>query len=128
MSHDLLEAAAALAETLAEENQALRAMDLQRAVAMLARKHRATDAFAAAQAGAQLPVAARAQAEKLAQHLRTQTDENKRLLEQAIAVQSRVIGLLTRNVPKALDRSPRYTSGGALAQARTPAIALSARA
>ena len=49
--------------------------------------------------------------------MRDLAEQNKQLVEHAIAVQGRVIGMLVRAAPKALARSPRYTAGGAIAAA-----------
>jgi hypothetical protein len=130
MSKDLIEAAVALADMLAQENRALTALDLPRAVALLEDKHHATEAFLAARArvAAGMSAEQRHLAEQTAEHLCDLAAQNKRLLERAITVQSRVIGLLTRGVPGALIRAPRYTAGGALAQAQSmPPVSLSAR-
>ena len=128
MTEDLAAAAVRLAEVLAAENAALAALDLPRAGAMLAAKTRAADAFVAAQqafrgpfpgAGAVAPV-----------RLRALAAENQRLLERAITVQGRVIGIIARALPRAL-RDPaatRYGAQGRVAPARLSAFAISARA
>ncbi|WP_191084263.1 hypothetical protein [Roseococcus microcysteis] len=85
-----------LAEALRAENEALAALDLTRAAAMATRKVQATDAFAAATAAA-TRVGARAEgglrqvAERLATDLGSLGQQNRKLLEEAIALQSRVI-------------------------------------
>lgn len=132
MTPDLIEAAVALADTLAQENRALTALDLPAAVALLADKHRAADAFAAAharlQAGTSIAPEQRLLAGQTAARLRDLAEQNRLLLERAIRVQSRVIGLLTRGVPRALTRAPRYNAGGSFAPSSMPPVALSARA
>lgn len=135
MTPDLINAAVALADTLTQENKALAALDLPRAVTLLDRKRQATAAFIAAQARAASTATAasardaRPLAEQVAAQLRDLADENKRLLERAITVQGRVIGTLARVVPRALARAPRYNAGGAIADGpRPPPVALSARA
>ena len=85
-----------LAEALRAENEALAALDLTRAAALATRKMQATDAFAAATRAAETMKAraegdTRAQAERLAEALAALGQENRRLLEHAIALQSRVI-------------------------------------
>jgi hypothetical protein len=128
MSPALIDAAVQLADALARENEALAALDLPRAAGMLADKQRAGDAFLAAQtllppgAPAELGVAAR----EVAARLGTLAEENRRLLERAIAVQGRVIGTLARAArPETLG----YGAHGGRADAGRPgAIALSARA
>ncbi len=128
MIEDLATAAARLAEVLAAENAALAALDLPRAGAMLAEKTSAADAFIAAHrafhrsagdAGAVAPV-----------RLRALAAENQLLLERAITVQGRVIGIIARALPRAL-RDPaatRYGAQGRAAPARPAAVAVSARA
>ncbi len=136
MTEDLATAAARLAAVLEAENAALAALDLPRAGAMLAAKTRAAEAFVAAQgvargmsqgpsqegspgAGAVPP-----------QRLRALLHENQRLLERAIAVQGRVIGIIARALPRAM-RDPataRYSAQGRAVPARLSAVAVSARA
>ena len=87
MNTDLISAATHLADTLAEENAALAALDLARAAAMLPRKQQAVAAFTTA-------LTSGGATEPLAQRLRALADENKSLLERAIAAQRRVIARL----------------------------------
>ncbi len=96
MMEALLAAGRRLAETLKAENEALAAMDLARAASLSEGKIKASDAFAAAFAaaaktGAKAEGAARAEAADLTRRLETLGQENRRLLERAIAVQSQVI-------------------------------------
>jgi len=128
MTEDLATAAARLAEVLAAENAALAALDLPRAGAMLAAKTRAADAFVAAHGMSQgaSPGAGTAPP----QRLRALLHENQRLLEHAITVQGRVIGIIARALPRAM-RDPvatRYGAQGRAAPARLSAVAVSARA
>jgi hypothetical protein len=126
MTEDLATAAARLSEVLAAENAALAALDLPRAGAMLAEKNRAAEAFVAAGranpgslAGTGTPV-----------RLRVLVAENQRLLQHAITVQGRVIGIIARAVSRAL-RDPvatRYGAQGRAAPARLSGVAISARA
>jgi len=118
MSTDLIAAATHLADTLAEENAALAALDLPRAAAMLPRKQQAVAAFTTALAwgGATEPVA---------QRLRSLADENKVLLERAIAAQGRVIAVFAR----AAAPPPRYgASRGRYCGGRPVPFALAAQA
>jgi flagellar biosynthesis/type III secretory pathway chaperone len=125
-----------LADALASENSALAALDLPRAAGIVDAKARAVEAFLAAQAiaaaGATGALAAdqRSAAEQLAARLRDLAQENRRLLEHAIAVQGRVIGLVARALPPSPPQNAtRYGADGGLAGGgRQPAIALSARA
>ena len=133
MSPALIDAAVELADALARENEALAALDLPRAAGMLADKQRAADAFLAARA--LLPPGAPAEphpgakdggAREVAARLGTLAEENRRLLERAIAVQGRVIGTLARAAPP--EASGYGAHGGRAASSRPGAIALSARA
>ena len=96
MMDAMINAGERLADALRAENDALAALDLGRAAAIAARKMHASDAFAAATAAA-TRTQARAQgenrqrAERLAMSLGQLGQENRRLLEDAIALQSRVI-------------------------------------
>jgi flagellar biosynthesis/type III secretory pathway chaperone len=136
MTSELIAAAVRLADTLAQENRALSAMDLPRAAGMLDDKTRALEAFAAAQLLAErgapgaLASDRRAEAEQLAARLRDLAQENQRLLEHAIAVQGRVIGLLARAIPdkQSEQGGARYGADGGLAGPKPGAIAFSARA
>lgn len=114
-------AAARLAEVLAQENAALAALDLPAAVSVLAEKQDAAAAFVAAlrQAPGSMP----AQADRL----RGLAEENRHLLEHALLVQRRVVGLVARAVPKALAPAARYGATGSLAHARTAPVLVSAR-
>jgi len=124
MTQQFLQAATALADTLAAENRALAVLDFAGAVALLGAKQRATEAFVAAAT----PVDMRNQ-NAVATRLRELAVENKRLLERAVTVQGRVIGAIVRAIPKAVGAAPRYGAGGAFAGAtRIRPIALSARA
>jgi flagellar biosynthesis/type III secretory pathway chaperone len=133
MTPELIAAAVRLADALAQENRALAALDLPRAAGILDAKTRALEAFAAAQALAAAgvrPVDSREEAEQLAARLRDLAQENRRLLEHAIAVQGRVIGLVARAVPSASGQGgTQYGSDGGLAGGKRPGgIALSCRA
>jgi hypothetical protein len=119
MSTDPMAAAEVLAARLVEENAALAALDLPKAAAMLAGKQRAVADFVAAQ-----PDAMRG-AETMLRRLGTLADENKALLERAIAAQGRVIELIAR----AVAPTPGYGPSPATSHASRPIpFALSARA
>jgi galactokinase len=135
MNPSLIAAAVRLAETLAAENAALRAMDLPGAARLMAAKAEAADAFTAAQAlaearGFSFAAAQRQAAEDVARRLRELAEENRRLLERALAVQSRVIGIVAQAAHAAIaQQAPRYGAHGALAGAAQAApLALMARA
>jgi hypothetical protein len=141
MTEQLARAAAILAEVLTAENAALAALDFPRAGALLAQKTRAAEAFAAAHAAMQLspqPASARMATPNrkpnlgtTALHrLRALVAENQRLLEAAIKVQGRVIGVIAHAVTRAL-RPPttmRYGAHGRVTALRPSACTLSARA
>ncbi len=128
MTPALIDAAVRLADTLARENQALAALDLPLAASLLADKQRAADAFLVAQTLALHDASARQHAttRDLAARLATLAEENRRLLERAIAVQGRVIGVLARAARP--EASGYGAHGGRTAFSRPGAIALSARA
>ena len=113
MSKELIEAAGVLAETLAEENAALAALDLPRAAAMLAGKQHAA---ASVHRGAGVPhgAAHRQAAEQLAQRLRSLAAENRGLLERAIIAQGRVIGVIARAAAPAVAPSGYGARGAKL--------------
>lgn len=118
MSTDLIAAATHLADTLAEENEALAALDLRRAADMLPRKQQAVAAFTTA-------LASGVATEPLAQRLRFLAHENKALLERAIAAQGRVIAVFAR----AAAPPPRYgSSRGRYCGGRPVPFALAAQA
>jgi len=119
MTPALIAAAVQLADTLAEENRALAALDLTRAAIMLETKTRALEVFKAAQIlaarvdPASVDADQRSAAEQLAAKLRDLADENRRLLEHAMAVQGRVIGMVARATPIAeTTAGGRYAAGG----------------
>jgi hypothetical protein len=96
MMQAVLAAAGRLAEALRAENEALARLDLGAAAELGRAKRQAAEAFettfaAAARSGTTADAALRARAEEAAQGLRALTTENRRLLERAIDLQSRVI-------------------------------------
>lgn len=147
MTGDLLQAGQRLAEALQAENEALAALDLTRAAALATAKVEACDAFAAAQAAAakeeeatraqdgaatSSPTEERLAAEQLALRLQSLSVENRRLLERAIALQSRVIETIAgAALPRAAGPG-RYEARGTPRRPppgqAVPPLALSARA
>ncbi len=136
----LLAVAPRLAETLEHENAALDAFDIARATDLV-------DAKAEALADMQMLIAERAVARAEATQLTTRRDEtdeverlgrrlmvaverNKRLLQRALVVQGRIIGMIARAVPRAMAmNASRYGSQGRIhAQDLEQPIALSSRA
>jgi len=105
-----------LAEALSEENEALAALDLTRAAAMATRKMQASDAFAAAAAAASRTNSRaegqmRATAERLALSLSELAQQNRKLLEAAIALQSRVIETIA-GAARPFASAPGYGRAG----------------
>jgi hypothetical protein len=131
MTQDLMQSAAALADALAEENQALGGLELGRAVTLLDTKLCAVSAFIAAEArAASAPQGARPRrqlVEAAVLRLRDLAEENKRLLERAIIVQGRVIGSIVAALPRIAAGTRHYGATGALAGSRLRPMALSAR-
>jgi hypothetical protein len=121
MMDALLAAGLRLAEALRAENEALAALDLPRAAGLATAKMQASDAFAAAYAataktGSRAEGPVRRSAEDLATRLQHLGAENRRLLERAIAIQSRVIETI------AGAALPRPTGPGYGAAGRRPPL------
>ena len=127
MAAPLLSASARLAQVLAAENAALRALDAPAAAALLEKKLAAARDLA--QAAAQRPAARQTpESAGLALQLRDLAEENRRLLERAIQVQSRVLDMVARAARQgAAPSRGRYGARGAAAAARG-ALALRRRA
>ena len=120
MTKDLITAGTRLAETLETENVALAALDLPRAAGMLADKRSAVAEFDAVRTAA-VPSEA---AQRMARRLQALAMENKRLLERAIAVQGRVIGVVARAATAATEPASYGPERGR----RPAAMAFSTRA
>jgi hypothetical protein len=127
MSREVITAAGVLADLLMAENAALTALDLPRAAAMLGDKQRAAAGFVAVQ-DSPIVAAHREAAERLAQHLRSLAAENRMLLERAIAVQGRVIGVIARAAASVVAPSGYGARGRSCHTGRPAAYALAARA
>jgi len=124
MPPGLIEAARRLADVLERENDALRAMDLRRAATLLPEKTGAiADLTAAGEPVLGLPAPTIVSAARRLDGLAT---ENRRLLERAIAVQQRVIGIVV-HAAAAAAVEPSYGAGGRQAGLTGP-MALSTRA
>ena len=143
MTEDLAIAVSRLAAVLMAENDALAALDLPRAGAMLAAKIQAMDAFVASQvlAAGVSPrtsngpfVGACASASPRAagapnERLRALVEENQHLLATALTVQRRVIGIIVNALPRAMQgTAPRYGGGGRAVVPSLRAVTISARA
>ena len=124
MSEIAMLAAAELAAALEAENDALRAMDIRRAVAQFPRKSECLERFRQALKTADAPARAEAAASARgwAERLQALADDNRILLERAMFVQGRVIGILARAAP---SQSVGY---GRPVGRPAPAMTLSARA
>ncbi|MEO3474490.1 hypothetical protein AAFN86_21670 [Roseomonas sp. CAU 1739] len=132
MMDSLILAGQRLAEALRAENEALAKLDLPRAATLATSKIAASDAFAAAYAaqakhGAAPDGPVRQAAAVLTRRLEELGQENRRLLERAVALQSRVIetiagAALQRNAPQGYAPAGHRQAGGA-----TLAMTLSAR-
>ncbi len=123
-THTLIDAAVRLADILTAENAALVAMDLAGAAKLLEEKQAATANLSAAQAAT---LFAPAGMREVAGRLNDLADENRRLLERAIAVQKRVLGTVARAAQTA-NPQPQYGPGGAFAVQAPTAWALRANA
>ncbi|MDO9711145.1 hypothetical protein [Paracraurococcus lichenis] len=132
MMDALLAAGRRLAEALRAENEALAALDLPRAAGLTPAKLQATDAFAAACAaaaktGTRAAGPVRDDAMALTTRLQALGEENRRLLQRAIAIQSQVIETIAG---AALPRQagPGYGAAGRPPAARrVPALAMATR-
>jgi hypothetical protein len=135
MMDTLLAAGDRLADALRAENEALARLDLPGAAGLAGAKMRCADAFAAAFAAAS-KVGARPEgaaqrdgARDMAARLEALGAENKRLLQRAVAVQSRVIETIAAAaMSRAAD--PVYGAAGRrpAAPRQAPAVALALRA
>ncbi len=99
-----------LSGLLIEENAALEAMDFARAGGLLAPKHAAADALAAAWRAADpadVPTDGMQDLGRLA-------EENRQLLKRAMRVQRRVLDLVAK-AARASPQTARYGAGGKLA-------------
>ena len=106
------EAIERLSGLLIEENAALEAMDFARAGGLLAAKHAAADALAAAWRAADAPPPP-------SEHMRALgalAEENRQLLKRAMRVQRRVLDLVAK-AARSAPHGARYGSGGKLAAA-----------
>ncbi len=115
MTNLLDQAVKQLAKVLAAENEALTAMDFASAGAMLAPKHAAADALAAA-----LRASSSEEASPDAlQELGALAEENRRLLNRAMRVQRRVLDLVAK-AARAGQTASRYGAGGKIAPSTSP--------
>lgn len=133
MMRTMLQAGLRLEEALRAENEALARLDMTRAAALATVKVQASDAFAAAttaagRGGARPDGEERERAQGLAGNLRDLAAENRRLLERAIALQSRIIETIAGAAIPA-SRPTTYGDAGQRAMPRqAPALAMTTRA
>jgi hypothetical protein len=112
MIPSLEHAVQAMTKLLIDENQALAEMNFARAGALLAPKHAAADALAAAWRAATATEAPPADLIKLGEL----AEENRRLLNRAMRVQRRVLDLVAK-AARSAHPAPRYGAGGRVAGA-----------
>jgi multidrug efflux pump subunit AcrA (membrane-fusion protein) len=130
MIEPLMLAAARLAEALRAENEALARLDLAAAAELATAKRQASDAFtaaydAASRTGSRAEGPARTRAEEIAVRLRDLTSENRRLLERAIDLQSRVIETIAGAAKPAGPGT--YGERGLVREGRPGAISFASR-
>ncbi len=130
MTVSLIAAVTRLADILARENAALQTMDMEAATGLLAEKTSILADIAVFQKGQPAdPPANRPGMDDLADKLRTQVMENRRLLEIALIAQGRVVSLIARAASVQHNRTiAGYGIGGCPTTSRPPALAISARA
>lgn len=131
MINHLMASAQRLAEALHAENEALALLDMPRAATLAAQKQEASERFAAAYAAAQrstlrLEGRLREHTEQLAGRLRDLGAENRRLLERAIDLQSRVIETIAGAARP--GRAATYGARGHQRDARAVPLSFSSRA
>lgn len=127
MTTDLIQAGTALADVLVRENEALRRLDFPAAVALAPAKQAALLNLTQ---GRQPPAAADRTPALLALGRRVSdlAAENRALLERAITVQTRVVGIIMRAAAKPAPAGHYAASGARYQPRKAPAVALSARA
>ena len=110
MTPTLAQAVQAMTKLLTEENKALTDMDFSRAGALLAPKHAAADALAAAWRAATQTDAPQADLLKLGEL----AEENRRLLNRAMRDQRRVLDLVAK-AARSSRSTTRYGASGRVA-------------
>ena len=122
--HPSLCAAHALCTVLQAENDALQAMDIGRANALLGHKQAATDAFLATRKLIDsAPAMEWAEAIK---HLGFLALDNKRLLERAMEAQNRLMACIARAIARRMPDASGYGAQGFAPRPRhLPPVALS---
>lgn len=122
--HPALNTARALCSLLQAENDALQAMDIGRANALLAHKQTATDAFLATR-----KLIDSAPAGEWAEELKRLgflAGDNKRLLERAMGAQNRLMACIARAIARAMPDASGYSAQGVKPRPRhLPPVAFS---
>jgi hypothetical protein len=124
MKPDMAAAIATLTDVLERENAALAALDMTRTGALLGEKRVACDALAQAHRDDREAMPPNAAMPRL----RDLAEENRRLLERAMAVQGRVIEVIARAAPRAAAVPGYGATGGRAGSGRPIPLAFSARA
>ena len=122
-AHSMDEAADRLSALLIEENAALEAMDFARAGSLLAPKHAAADALAAAWRAADPAAGVSSKMRELG----ILAEENRKLLKRAMRVQRRVLDLVAKAAQTQAPAS-RYSAEGRPESSRLAAQTLKTRA
>ena len=126
MKNEAIEAAHRLADVLARENAALKQMDFPAAIALVAAKEAALADLA--RDAASVPADVRSPAVvALAQRLAGLAAEQRTLLDRAIAVQTRIVGIIARAVAPVRDGARYQHPNAPKAPHRAMALALSQR-
>jgi|tagenome__1003787_1003787.scaffolds.fasta_scaffold20704560_1 hypothetical protein len=123
MSRTALDAASRLAGVLAQENAALQRMDLPAAAALVPAKEAAL-----AEMARDTPLSSNALSPAvlaLGQRLADLAEENRILLERAIGVQTRIVGMIARAIVPAQDTAHYRHPDDRTKSGRTMAVALS---
>jgi hypothetical protein len=133
MMESLLTAGQRLTDALLAENGALAALDLPCAAGLATAKMQAADAFAAAFAtmrklGIRVEGPYRQRAADLTDRLQQLTEDNRRLLERAISIQSRVIETIAGAALPRQGGSAYGAAGRPLGGRQPPALAMATRA
>jgi hypothetical protein len=124
MTDDLNHAADCLADLLTLENDALAALDLPRAGAMVADKQAAIDSFTRLH----MLTPDAPESRGIVERLQPLATRNRDLLERALLVQSQVIGIVARAMPRAGHAGGRYGADGEMAAPRRAIpVAIAAR-
>jgi flagellar biosynthesis/type III secretory pathway chaperone len=127
MTRTVIDAADQLSALLEQENAALQRMDIPSATALVEAKQQAIAELVAARGQATPTDAAEIQAST--QRLSDLAAANRSLLERAMLVQDRILGMIATALPRASGREGGYGAAGRnVTPNALPPMALSARA